>query len=234
MTKKWTTIGYLPLRSTIFPLTGLLLLLGLGEGAVLLWQWRNPPSLPLEGLFDRPATLLFLGALVLTGVLLAVRCAGGDATLERLDLSPTGRFLLWGGWGALCFFLLMAWQVLVFLLLGTLYFSLEPTMAHPQAMMLAAYRSELIYALLPLWEPLRYLCNLAMCVDLGFAAALWVLLRGRKRWHIAPFLSLGVALYTFAAGPGPGFLLPYVCGLIHLALGGWCLGIWREVSHEKA
>lgn len=232
MTKKWTTIGYLPLRSTIFPLTGLLLLLGLGEGAVLLWQWRNPPSLPLEGLLDRPATLLFLGALVLTGVLLAVRYAGGDATLERLDLSPTGRFLLWGGWGALCFFVLMTWQVLVFLLLGTLYFSLEPTMAHPQAMMLAAYRSELIYALLPLWEPLRYLCNLAMCVDLGFAAALWILLRGRKRWHIAPFLSLGLALYSFTAGPGS--MTPYVCGLIHLALAGWCLGIWREVSHEKA
>ena len=232
MTKKWTTIGYLPLRSTIFPLTGLLILLGLVEGAVLPWLWRKSPSLTLERLFDWPTTLIFLGALILTGVLLAVRCAGGDATLERLDLSPTGRFFLWGGWGALCFFILMTWQVLVFLLLGTVYFSLNPTLAHPQAMMLAAYRSELIYALLPLWEPLRYLCNLAMCVDLGFAAALWVLLRGRKRWHIASFLSLGVTLYSFTAAPGS--MAPYFCGLIHLALAGWCLGIWREVSHEKA
>ena len=155
MTKKWTTIGYLPLRSTIFPLTGLLILLGLVEGAVLPWLWRKSPSLTLERLFDWPTTLIFLGALILTGVLLAVRCAGGDATLERLDLSPTGRFFLWGGWGALCFFILMAWQVLVFLLLGTVYFSLNPTLAHPQAMMLAAYRSELIYALLPLWEVRR-------------------------------------------------------------------------------
>lgn len=228
--KRWLTIGYLPLRSTIFPLTGLLILLGLAEGTVF-WLLRNQ-LFPLTDFLDLPVLLLYTAAMIFTGFLFVFRCSGGTATLGRLDLSPMGQFLLWGGWNTLCFFLLAAWQVILFLLIGTAYFLMVPEDAHAQAMMLAVYRSDLMYLLLPLWEPLRYLCNLATWASLGFSTALWTFLRGKRRWHVLPFLSLGLTLYSFTARPGSA--APYVCGLIHLGLVAWCVVIWGEVSHEKA
>lgn len=224
--KRWLTIGYLPLRSTIFPLAGILTGMGLLEGVILLLL--RGQTAPLERLFGLPATLLYFAAAILTGVLLAVRWSGGAVTLGRLNLSPMGLFLLWGGWGALCFFALMAWQVVLFLLLGTVYLRLTPEAAHSQALMLAVYRSDLLYTLLPLWEPLRYLCNLATCLNLGYSTALLTFLRQRRRWHLVPILSF--ALVSVAP---PGSNGPYVYGAAHLLLAAFCVYRWRRMSHEK-
>lgn len=225
--KRWLSTGYLPLRSTIFPLAGVLLLMGLAEGA-LLWLLRKQPA-PLEALFALPATVVYFAAMLAVFCLLLLRYSGGAATLGRLNVSPMEQFFLWGGWSALCFFGVMAWQVVLFLLLGTVYFHAVPEAAHPQALMLAVYRSRLLYTLLPLWEPLRYLCNLVMCVNLGFSAALLAFLRRVRRWHLVPILSLAL---VFAVEPGSTFV--YYYGAAHLVLAVFCVQRWRRSAYEKA
>lgn len=225
--KRWLSTGYLPLRSTIFPLAGIFLLMGLAEGA-LLWLLRKQPA-PLEALFGLPAAAVYFAAMLAVFSLLLLRYSGGAVTLGRLNVSPMEQFVLWGGWSALCFFGVMTWQVALFLLLETIYLRLTPEAAHSQAMMLAVYRSDLLYTLLPLWEPLRYLCNLVMCVNLGFSAALLAFLRRVRRWHLAPILSLAL---VFVAGPGSN--APYFFGAAHLVLAGFCVRRWRRSAYEKA
>lgn len=223
--KRWLSVGYLPLRSTIFPLTGLLVLLGLAEGTAL-WLLRGERA-PLEALFSLPGTVLYFAALLFTGVLLAVRCSGGAYTLGRLNVSPMALFLLWGGWGALCFFLVMVWQAALFFLLGTVYTRLVPWAVHDQTLLLTVYRSPLLYTLLPLWAPLRILGSLLACVSLGFSTALWALSRGKRPW-LLPFLALAAVRVA-----GPGGDLPILFGCFHLFLAAYCVDRWRRACYEK-
>ena len=228
--RRWLSIGYLPLRTTVFPVTGLLALVLLVEAAALRLAWW--PDRGLEALLRAAKVPGIFAAAVLALTALMMFRGGGRLTLERLNVGPAARLLLWGIWNALCLWALMAVQILAFLLTAMACTRWgNPAVIGPQTAALTVYGSSFWYSLLPLAEPARYLCSAAACLGVGFTAAMWNFFRCRRERSVAVFVSLWLALYGFSASPADGTC--YVFAVLQLLLVVYTLYRWRKASHEK-
>ena len=92
--RRWLSIGYLPLRTMVFPVTGLLALVLLVEAAALRLAWW--PDRGLEALLRVAKVPGIFAAAALALTALMMFRGGGRLTLERLNVGPAARLLLWG------------------------------------------------------------------------------------------------------------------------------------------
>lgn len=200
--------GYLSLlmlaaRSTIYKISGLLLLMGALETALFYRLLQKSSVHPdgLEGLIDLSGIPIVCGVAFL-GLCLILSLNGYEAggskikyTLQRLSLSEEAVALLWSAYYLACFLIFWAAQLFIILCLGRLYVSaVDPAYISEQTIFLAFYRNSFLHSLLPLEETSRLLRNGALLLGLSLGAASLPLKQRRgKRDIVMSFL----AVFTF-------------------------------------
>lgn len=204
--------GYLSLlmlaaRSTVYKISGLLLLMGALEMALFyrLLQKSSVHPEGLEGLIDLSGIPIVCGgAFLVLCLILSLNGyeSGGSKiryTLQRLSLSEEAIALLWSVYYLACFLIFWAVQLFIILWLGRLYVSaVDPAYINEQTIFLAFYRNSFLHSLLPLEETSRFLRNGALLLGLSLGAACLPFKQRRGKRDIA--MSF-LAVFTFWVFP---------------------------------
>ena len=120
-----------------------------------------------------------------------------DYTFSRLSLDERTIFWWQTGYNAACYLILWATQLAVTLVCCSLYFAHAPADAYStQTLFLAAYRSPLFHALLPLNDLLLWLRNLGMLAGLALSTARVPLCRRRGKAPVAVVIMV-LTMYFF-------------------------------------
>ncbi|MEA4891404.1 MAG: hypothetical protein VB085_02415 [Peptococcaceae bacterium] len=241
--KRYFSVLMIAARSTIYKITGLLLLMGAAEAALfyrLLQKSAAEGPAPLESLITRSRLSLICGlAFFLLCVILSLvgyEFSGSKTryTIQRLSLPEEAAVLLWAFYNMLCFLIFWAAQLLVVLLLCRLYISvMEPTYWNRQTIFLAFYRSGFLHSLLPLEETSRWLRNGALILGLGLAGACFPLKQRRGQKGLAMAVLAALTFITFPQEMG-SFGSDAIIMLIALGTAAYSFyGIWWGPRDES-
>ena len=208
--RQHTAVLLLLARSTLYPVLGLLALLGLVEwGLFSLALDRALAAGPtaLETVIETSGLgwALAAGFLALSALLCASGCVRGsrsDYILRRLSLHEWAIFLWQGAYNSACLLLLWASQAGV--ALGLSAWFTARTGADGMAVFLAFYRNELFHGLLPLEDSWVWARNLAICLELGGIDAFvpYLQRRGQPRTAIVAWLAALWTMYFFPCSVG--------------------------------
>ena len=224
--RQHTAVLLLLARSTLYPVLGLLALLGLAEwGLFSLALNRVLAAGPtaLETVIEQSGLgwALAAGFLALSTLLCASGCVWGsrsDYTLRRLSLPGRAIFLWQGAYNSACLLLLWASQAGVALGLSA-WFAAQ-TGADSMAVFLAFYRDPLFHSLLPLEDGWVWARNLVICLELGIVDAFvpYQQRRGKPRTAIVAWLAALWTMYFFPCPVGSEGILWYISMLAILVL----------------
>ena len=240
--RQHTAVLLLLARSTLYPVLGLLALLGLVEwGLFSLALDRALAAGPtaLETVIETSGLgwALAAGFLALSALLCATGCVRGsrsDYTLRRLSLPEWAIFLWQGAYNSVCLLLLWASQAGV--ALGLSAWFAARTGADSLAVFLAFYRNELFHGLLPLEDSWVWARNLVICLELGIIDAFvpYQQRRGKSRTAIVAWLAALWTMYFFPSSVGGEGLLWYLSMLAVLVLFACCTVflLGKEESNE--
>ena len=200
--KKYTSAALLALRLT-WKTALLIIALGLGCQLFDIRQELMPGGVALQvgygfemlaqlGLQDA-GRMWFRLLLVYLSFDTAVRKTKSVYTLNRLGLSETTVFGVFG----LVFtgYFLLYWAIQIALAYGVFAWYTRSALASSNSFMLACWRSEWLYILLPLGEWWGYLRNLALCLSFGFSAALGVRLSFHGKWPLASLIPAALEIF---------------------------------------
>ena len=217
--KKHISFLLLFARATIFPMIALLAVMAAVELTIfcrsLDFHIRSADAVnemdSLEKLLDYSNIDIIFGLafLVLTVLLCLPGCRLGsrtDYTFSRLSLDERTIFWWQTGYNAACYLMLWAAQLAVTLACCSLYFAHAPEHAYTaQSLYLAAYRSPLLHALLPLDDLFLWLRNLGMLAGLALSTARVPLCRRQGRAPIAVVI-MALTMYLFPRALGSSSL----------------------------
>lgn len=204
--RQHTAVLLLLARSTLYPVLGLLALLGLAEwGLFSMALERALAACPtaLETVIETSGLgwALAVGFLALSALLCASGCVRGtrsDYTLRRLSLPEWTIFLWQGAYNSACLLLLWASQATV--ALGLSAWFTARTGADGMAVFLAFYRDPIFHSLLPLEDGWVWARNLVICLELGIIDAFVPYQQRRGRPVISIVAWLGI-LWTIGLFP---------------------------------
>ena len=216
--RQHTAVLLLLARSTLYPVLGLLALLGLAEwGLFSLALDRALAAGPtaLETVIEQSGLgwALAAGFLALSALLCASGCVRGsrsDYTLRRLSLPEWAIFLWQGAYNSAC--LLLFWASQAGVALGLSAWFAARTGADGLAVFLAFYRNELFHSLLPLADGWVWASNLLICLELGVIDAFVPYRQRRGRPAVAAWLA---TLWTILLFP---YSLNVPSPLLHISL----------------
>lgn len=210
--RQHTAVLLLLARSTLYPVLGLLALLGLVEWGLFSRALDN--SMFMNQLLGNGPTVLepvieasglgwalAVGFLALSALLCASGCVRGtrsDYTLRRLSLPEWTIFLWQGAYNSACLLLLWASQATV--ALGLSAWFTARTGADSLAVFLAFYRDPIFHSLLPLEDGWVWARNLVICLELGIIDAFVPYQQRRGRPVISIVAWLGI-LWTIGLFP---------------------------------
>lgn len=245
--KRYLSIFQLLARSSLYRLLALFLLMGLiqfGLFSNVLSAQVSLRSCNLESaIADARLSWVFtLGALLSFILLAAVGCDLGSRqryTLRRLPVSEKKLFLCQSVYNSLSYFLLLAAELLITLLLCKLYLAKgDPDLINSQTLMLASYRSPFFHALLPLSDQLLWWRNLLLILSMGIVTALIPYHQRRSRglftgqaWQsVVPVFYLFLTVRSFLAVSWASLI--FAVGLMLYALIASAFLLLRRMEDE--
>lgn len=168
----------------------------------------------IEKIFAASFILLTV-LMVLSGIDMGGRMS---YSLQRLRIPEKEILFLWGGYYAICYVILAAWQLgMIFL-----FTRLCPSLAINQSFMLDCYRVPLLHSLLPLSESSRIVRNLIMAVTLGLSVSIFSyrVRRGGKGVALPLLAALTAVFFSYgmAHWGGDVFLSIIYIGVTAMAL----------------
>lgn len=106
-------------------------------------------------------------------------------TLQRLQVSEKGIFMMQSIYNGLCYVLLLGVQLLIFLVQYSMYANRTKDITN-QTLFLAFYRNDFMYSVFPLEGGLRWTMNILIIVSCGVSAAVFTYLqrRGKIAWSL--------------------------------------------------
>ncbi len=202
--KKHLSVLMLFARSSIYKLTGLLVLMAGTETALFFLALEKAPDIALETVFSRGRTgIVCAVAFVLyTVVLCLTGCEFGSKqgyTLRRLRVSEWSVYFWQTGYNLCCYLIFWFVQLAAALLLCGLY------MSHgggSQDVFLAFYRSSFLHSLLPLDETSRYVRNAVLAPALALAAAYFPLCQRYGKLAVGTIFLAGLTVVMFSNAMG--------------------------------
>ncbi len=176
----------------------------------------------LEDLLSAPILAIIAGvALVLVVVILCLAGCGFGAkvgyTVGRLRITERETFLLQGVYNTLVFVLFWAVELLLFIVLCTMYVNAAPADAvSGQSIVLACYRSDVLHGLLPLSDILTWVTNAVSLLTLAAAAALFPFGKRRGKFSVDVIWAslLPFLFFSREQGGGIGVTVLWTASLI--------------------
>lgn len=233
--KKYLSVCMLIVRSSIYPVLGVLLGTVAANGVLFFLDGWNEPDL-----YQAVCSIITMsaGLLLLTVFLASALCKGKGQltyTMRRLRISDKTVFWLQAGYNAVCFALYFMVQALSFVGMSLLYLNAHPEAGH-QTLFVTAYQYELFHVVFPLENAMGWVCNGILIAGLGICTAAYPFRQRRGRKSICTFLMVGVVLfYLFIIGEehhlglgGAAYCIPAALLFIGSSLAG-VLGIEEEV-----
>lgn len=198
--KKYTSVASLAMKLTWLRTVVVFAAVGVIEFLVAR-SWILPNGVALAtsmGIEDVLDTVMHYGCLGFFVLLLALTFSGGEFkrsrfcyTINRLGISENRVTALFGLVFAGYFFLYLVWQLAIVLGLFRWYESIYAP--GPNALMLAAWRSDWFHLLLPLQETSGYIRNAVLCASFGACAAMGAHWMRHKKNYIPVFIPPAVA-----------------------------------------
>ena len=233
--KRQLSLGMLLARSSLWRVLGIFLIMAAGQLALGWYLLRGNALLALESVLDQGIFRL-LSALGLTGAVAAVMLSAGgfgsrvDYAVSRL---PVRRGTLWvwsAGYGVAVLVLFWAVEAAVCLGAFRIFAAVSPSADHnPQLLLLAAYRSSLFHALLPLRDTPQWVATALYFLGLGVLTGTWALRAYGGKWSALP-LVLAMAWWFPAGGVGSG---GWAMLLAILTLAVMFFTVWNYREVEK-
>ena len=248
--KRYGSVFLLLIRSSLYKVLCLILILGIAEGITFYFvMTHGGDSLQmgelgdgslvvltggLEAVLERSGFLWFFrAALVAAAVILVRACGGGESkvryTIGRLRIHENHFFLCQGIWNSMTFWLLWTAQVFIVIGLSAFYGILEekPVM-EGQTLFLLFYRSGFLHSLFPLGEMSRHVSVMTAILGLGFSAAQFSWCQRRERLGIGLPVILIATLFLLPMEAGNGLYDGiYACVAIILTLYA-VSAVWRK------
>ncbi len=231
--KKYTSVLMLHIRSTIYKILPVFLVMGSIEFLLfyrILERLSNPvyrEDKYYQG-FSYYVTasripFLFLAAFLLITLILTLHGfefkEKNSYTLRRLRISEKKIFFLQGIFGTLIYFLLFAVQIFLIFLFAGLYFHIASADTYSaQTLFLSFYKNDFLHSLLPLEETFRVFRNLWGILALGFSSAYqsYCQRRGKKSFLIIPVAFIGILTFQTSLGSQYGEYTMIAVSLIAL------------------
>lgn len=193
--KRQLSLGMLFARSSLRRVLGILLVMAAGQLALGWFALRDNTWIALETVLDG-GWFRLLAALGLTGTVAAVMLSSGgfgsrvDYAVSRL---PVRRIAVWGwavGYGVAVMVLFWAVELAVCLGVFRIFAAVSPSAAHnPQLLLLAAYRSSLFHAVLPLRDGARWVATVLYFLGLGVLMGTWTVRAFGGKWSALPLIA---------------------------------------------
>jgi hypothetical protein len=209
---QYVSVFLVAVRSTIYKITGVFLLMAAAEGVLFWMQLQRAGEnkvVLLEELIQSSGIPLVSGGafLLVCGILSLVgyEFSGSRVryTIQRLSVREEAIVLLWGVNSMLALCMFWAAQLAVVLLLSKLYIDdMEPIFFNSQTLFLAFHRSSFLHSLLPLEETSRLLRNVALIFSLGITAACFAQKQRRGERGVAVALLAALTIVFFPADLG--------------------------------
>ena len=240
--KKQVSVFMLMARSTVFKITGLLVIMAgveIGLFSLAFQKVLAGACLTLEDFIEESHISLVLGLcfLAMAAVLCLTGCEFGSRqgyTLKRLSISIKMVFLWQSLYNTICFLLLWAAQLGIALLLCKWYVArADPALVSGQTIFLAFYRSDFLHALLPLEETSCWIRNGILALGLGISSAYFPIRQRAGKWGLGIIVLAFAGLAFFPHRLG-SFMNDFCMG----ALGIWVIGaavlpmLAKEAEHE--
>ena len=236
--RKHSSILMLLVRSTMYPILGLLCLLVVVESGIFLALMQNQNSLTLNSLMQ--SGWLWRGAwvilLLITILLCRTGCEFGSKcgyTLRRLMVSERQIFFWQAVYNTGIYLLFWAVEMAVLLGLGFYYIKRQGfTELEQQLLFLTTYRSALFHSLLPLRDVSRWVCTAVLFAGLGVTSAAFPIRHRYKKYTGEVVLLVGAMLFWFPGAMG-GMSQEIMTGIAFAALGFMAIvRVWDTVEGE--
>lgn len=177
MKRQHKSVFLLMVRSSLYPVLGVLALTVSVECGLLAWAWHNAADIPLEMVLRESHVELacLLGLIGMSVFLCRTGCEFDSKvgyTLSRLSVGPGWQLLWQTTYNACCYVLF--WSAQVVLMYGFCVWFMEHAgdgYASNQVVMLAFYRSDFLHSLLPMESVARWVRNVVLLVCLSLCAA---------------------------------------------------------------
>ena len=210
--RKYLSIFELFARNTIYKI--LLVLLAMGTAQIALFrramsEWISMDyydldfqaieHYSLEYVVDQSKSEVVMGIafVLMTAILCWSGCNIGSKssyTVQRLQVTEKGIFLLQSIYNSFCYVMLFAAQIMVFIIQSALYVRQSENVTN-QTVLLAFYRCEFMHSILPLEGTMRWTINVLILLGCGVLAAVFTYLqrRGKLAWSLLVLVA-GVLL----------------------------------------
>lgn len=233
--KKYASVFMLIVRSSIYPVLGVLLGTVVGNGVLFFLKGWNRSDL-YQAVVD--ISTISVGLLLLTVFLAKGLCRQGGQlshTMRRLRISDKTVFWMQAGYNALCIALFFGVQALSFVGMSLVYLNAHPEASH-QTLFVTAYQYEMFHVVFPLENAMGWVCNGVLIAGLSICTAAYPFRQRRGRRSITTFLMvLLVLFYLFIIGQehhlgltGAVYCIPAAVLFMISSLAG-VLGIEEEV-----
>ncbi|QOX64303.1 hypothetical protein FRZ06_13595 [Anoxybacterium hadale] len=209
---RYVSVFLLALRSTVYKIAGVLLLMAGAEGVLFWMQLQrtggNKIVLLEEIIQSSGIPLVSGGAFLLVCVILSlVGCELSGSrvryTIQRLSVREEAVVILWGVNSMLALYIFWAVQLGIVLLLSKLYIDImEPVYFNSQTLFLAFHSSGFLHSLLPLEETSRLLRNVALIFSLGITASCFAQKQRRGQRGVAVVLLAALTIIFFSSDLG--------------------------------
>lgn len=229
--KRYTSVAGLAVRASWVRAVGVFFWVGLVQWFMAMHQMAPGGSLIQTGVGLEMLVregMAFWGSLGLPALMVALMGAGDESkrvrsgyTLRRLGIREMDVTMVWGlvnaGW------FLLYWVFQIGMILVVYRYFVTPTNPGPNALFLAAWRSEYFHQLLPMEEWIGYVRNIVICLGLGFGAACGAHQLRHKRSAFVSVMLLPVLVF---AAKKPGQMAADVTVIVLIAaitVGYWFL-----------
>ncbi len=235
--KKYISIFELLVRNTIYKI--LLVLIAMGVAQITMFQRTMQEWIPmdyydldfqamehytLEYMVDKSNSVVFMGIafVLVTVVLCRSGCNIGSKssyTLQRLQVTEKGIFIMQSIYNSLCYVLLLCTQVGVFFAQSSLYAAQAGHVTN-QTIFLAYYRNAFMHSILPLEGMMRWGVSVLMILGCGMSTAVFTHLqrRGKVAWSSFMVVACTLVGYKQELGNQIGFVMATIMwGIIIIA-----------------
>ncbi len=237
--KKYISVFEMITRTTIYKVL-LLLVLMMGTQFLLFWnlvvnEQNRQVIYGFETLVDSIPVIwiLAIGFVLLTVILCLSGCNIGSNQgylLRRLQVTEKAIFYLQALYNCICYLLLWASQVLVFMAMSFLYEKYAVAYTN-QSIVIAFYRNSLLHSILPMEDWTGWLLLILTILACGITAANFPYQQRKGKFSIGIFIMVGAAFLAFPHGlNGEEFGLVFYPAA--LASVGW-IGFFSKIMKKE-
>lgn len=235
--KKYLSIFELFVRSSIYKIIFVLLVMGIAEMAMFyeeVSQVTEYEYYSLESVVDGSNLIGCFGLafLAITLILSSYGCNVGsrqDYTLQRLQVREKTVFWIQGIYNSLCYLLFLGTQVILLFLMGSFYLQTASDVTN-QTLFLAFYRNKFMHSILPMEAVFRWFMNGILVIGCGITTAGFPYLQRRGKIGLTVIVTAGWLMAGFVYRIGDLNLLITVFWI--LAAAGMTL--YRIYQKEEA